>query len=140
MSDRRNLQGALQGMHRRRVFAEAAHGGLMEHEFRVQVFGAGRLRPMTFYFDVAFTEAPDMQSSVHLLEGDAIMYRPPTVSRIAIASWVRSETGLYMGAVVETTVSGYRRQRISLNLLFSGEGLELPLTKAISDTTTNDTI
>lgn len=140
MSDRRNLQGALQRLHARREFAQSAHGGLMEHEFRVWVFGSGRLRPKTYYFDVAFTEAPTLNASIHLLAGDSIYYRPPTVARAAIASWLRSEAGLYMGAVVETTISGHRRQRVSLNLLFSGMGLELPLTKTISDLSTDDTI
>lgn len=136
MADTRNLHGILL---RRDADAkanadnQAAH---RSHEFRVEVYGPGLVKPLRCDFSWAFVIEPSVRSGSALLAGDQVIQTYPE-ARVSVIRWHRNDAGLYIAADVVIRTIGHPRQRMTVGIKFSGVAVTL-LGNSISPTSTLD--
>lgn len=105
--------------------AHDIQGGMQEHEFLLEVYGPGLVPANRCVFGYAFTRQPAIAAGIALQPGDHIIGATPTATAVP-RSWFRNDAGLYTGAVLDVTVTGHRRQRAVVTIVFSGVGITLP--------------
>lgn len=137
MSDTRNLQGAFQRRDDTRRRAEANQASASRMEYRITTIGPGRVRPRRCDFSCAFLKEPSISVSHALIDGDAIIGAQPTANA-TVRNWHRGSTGLYIGADIVVTVTGHRRQRLSVRIVFTERALTFPIGSTLSSSSTAD--
>lgn len=134
-----DLQSALHKMAADREFAASMHGASREHHFRIPVYGPGRIADKELYFGMAFVDEPFVSHGIQIMEGDSVINTAPR-AQVTVSRWRRTYTGLYLGAWIDATVTGHRRQRVHLHVMFSGTAIAFPIGKARATYSTDDII